>query len=157
MAMLYAFVTGLADLVTGLAMQTGYRISEVFDAPFLSRSPRDFWSRRWNLFVHRFAVRNVYVPLGGRERPGLAIAIVFLLSGLMHEYLVVACGRGLGSYTGYSLAFFVLQGTGVAVHARWGRGRMPRGLAIALHFLWMLATSPLFFLPLDEAAGFSTW
>jgi hypothetical protein len=156
MLLLWSLITGIGDAVTGVAMQTGYWFDEVFERPLLSRSPRDFWSRRWNRFVHGFARRNVYVPLGGRERPIAAVLTVFVLSGLMHEWLVVACGRGFGSYTGLTFAFFVVHGVAVLAEARFGRA-FPRALAIVGFYGFMFVTSPLFFLPLDEAIGFSRW
>src|SRR5690606_20388118 len=89
--MLYAALSGLADVVTGLAMQSGIGFAEVFDAPPLARSPRDFWSRRWNLYIHDLAYRHVFPRWGGIRHPLRATLGVFVVSGLMHEYVVWAC------------------------------------------------------------------
>lgn len=47
-----------------------------------------FW-RTWNMPVHRWAVRHVYIPIieHGYSR-GIASLAVFLISALFHEYLV---------------------------------------------------------------------
>lgn len=48
----------------------------------------DFW-RSWNLPIHRWAVRHLYLPMiGQRWSRKLAAGAVFLLSALFHEYLV---------------------------------------------------------------------
>jgi len=48
----------------------------------------DFW-RQWNLPIHRWAVRHLYIPMI-KHRSGrvMALGSVFLLSALFHEYLV---------------------------------------------------------------------
>jgi hypothetical protein len=152
-------VSAITDAVSGLGMLAGVHIAENFDAPPLARSPREFWARRWNLLVHGFAMRYVFVPVRGRRRPLLATMIVFVGSGLMHELFVVsALGHG-GTYPGWMLAFFVVQGAAVVAQMQWDRARrrrrrptatMPRPVAIALHIAWMTATGPLFFAPLGE-------
>ena len=156
MALLYPFISGITDLVSGLAMQGGLFVEETFVAPAFSRSPREFWGQRWNRFISRFAFRNVFIPLGGIRHPFAATMAVFLFSGVMHEYLILVCGRGLGSYTGQSVAFFVVHGLAVAIQGR-RRGRLPRPVAAALHLGWLVWTAPLFFRPLDEAVRYSEW
>ena len=157
MLFVYALISAIADGVTGLVMTLGVRMSETFDAPFLARSPRDFWGRRWNLFVTRWAFRNVFVPAGGVRAGVRATMLVFLVSGLMHEYLVFTCGGGFGTKTGHTLAFFLLQGVGVVALGRSRRHRLPRSAAILLQLAFMIATTPLFFRPLDDALGYSRW
>jgi D-alanyl-lipoteichoic acid acyltransferase DltB (MBOAT superfamily) len=157
MLLVYALISAVADGITGLVMQTGVAMSESFDAPMLARSPREFWGRRWNLFVTRWAFRNVFVPAGGVRAAARGTLLVFLVSGLMHEYLVVTCRGGFGPYTGYTVGFFLLQGLGVLAVGRTRRPRLPRAAAIALQLVFMLATTPLFFVPLDDALGYSRW
>ncbi len=145
-------ISAIVDLVTCVPMLAGVEVEEIFDAPPLARSPRDFWGRRWNLFVHRFVARFLFRPLGGRRHPALATLGVFVCSGLMHEYFVLAALGGTGHHTGWMMGFFVIQGAGVVVEMRGRRRRtgLPRGLAIGLHTAWMTLTSPLFFGPLGE-------
>lgn len=153
-------VSGLSDLITPIGLHTGVVVDENFDAPMLARSPREFWGRRWNRFVHRFATRHLFVALGGRRRPGLATLIVFTASGLVHEIFVVLVLGHLPQRVGWMTAFFVVQGLAVVgqVAVRRRRGRkpvLPRALAVALHLLWISATAPLFFGPLGEI--FAGW
>lgn len=156
MLYLYALISAIADGLTGLLMLTGLHMSESFESPMLARSSSEFWGRRWNRFITRWAFSNVFVPAGGRRRPAAATLLVFVISGLMHEYLVVACGHGFGNYTGWMLAFFVVHGLGVMLVSRvpW---ELPRLVAVVLHTAFVMVTAPLFFLPLDDAVGYSRW
>lgn len=152
-------MSATADLVTAVIMQWGIDFEELFDTPPLADSPRDFWGQRWNLFVHRFAARFLFLPLGGRRHPARATFGVFLCSGLMHEYFIVGCTGGLGRYTGFMMAFFVLHGAGVVLQVALRRKRrhksLPRPLAVAMHVAWLTATGPLFFMPLRDV--FAGW
>lgn len=47
----------------------------------------DFW-RYWNLPIHRWAVRHLYLPMARRWGRFVAALSVFLLSAFFHEYLV---------------------------------------------------------------------
>jgi len=152
-------ISAIVDVVTGTAMLAGVHVDEIFDTPPLARSPRDFWGRRWNLFVHHFAARFVFLPLGGRRHPIVATFGVFACSGAMHEYFVFATLGGVSRYTGTMMAFFALQGVAVVgemvLRRRSRRARLPRAAAIALHIGWLTVTGPLFFAPLTEI--FAGW
>jgi diacylglycerol O-acyltransferase-1 len=53
-----------------------------------SVSIQQFW-KMWNIPVHRWAMRHVYLPLRARGwHRGLATLVVFFLSAFFHEYLV---------------------------------------------------------------------
>ena len=153
-------VSALCDFITAVGLHTGVVVDENFDAPMLARSPRDFWGRRWNRFVHRFATRHVFLLVGGRRRPGLAALAIFTASGLVHEIFVVLVLGRLPERVGWMTAFFVLHGLAtvgqLALRRRRGRGpAMPRPVAVGLHLVWISATAPLFFGPLGEI--FAGW
>lgn len=156
--MTYCGLSGLADVVTGLVMQRGIDVAEVFDAPPLARSPRDFWGRRWNLYIHEFARRHVFEAWGGRRHPLRATMGVFLASGLMHEYLVFMSLGHPPRHVGFMMLFFALQGLAVvaelALRLRTRTRPLPRPVGIVLHAAWMTATAPLFFAPLAEMFTF---
>jgi len=154
MCLLYLVFSGLADVVSGVSMQSGHWLAESFDAPMLARSPRDFWGRRWNMVVHRFAQRCLFLRVGGRRHPLRAIAIIFAASGVMHEYLIVAVRGTVPEHFGWMAAFFCLHGMAVIGEVvtertfKWPQ--LPRPLAVTLHFVWMTATAPLFLAPFGE-------
>lgn len=152
-------VSAFIDVVSGLAMQTGIAVAEAFDAPPLARSPREFWSRRWNLVVHDMVLRHVFVPLRGLRRPVRATFWVFVISGLIHEVFVLATLGRVPRHAGYMMLFFGLHGAAVMAQLAWDRGPgrrrrrhggMRRPLAVALHLGWMTLTTPLFFAPIGE-------
>jgi len=151
----YLGVSAFVDLVSGLAMQTGIPVAEGFDAPPLARSPRDFWSRRWNLVVHDMLFRHVFLPMRGLRRPLRATLAVFALSGLVHEFFVFATLGRPSRYAGFMMIFFAVHGVAVVAQLWWDRGpgrrkHMPRPLAIVLHLAWFTLTAPLFFAPIGE-------
>ena len=64
----------------------GYYTKPIFLNPmFTSRSPTEFWGRKWNLLIHRTLKHAVFLP----ARPVLgvttAVALTFAASGLLHE------------------------------------------------------------------------
>jgi len=164
---IYTLLSGAVDLVSGFAMQSGIHVRENFNRPIFSRSPREFWSLRWNLYVRGFAYRNIFLPSGGTRHPAASVMFVFLVSGLMHEYLLIACAGRWSPFAGWTLLYFLGHGGAVVLQAAL-EARRPRAsrretptlrtaLAISLHILWMIASGPLFFIPLDEATQFSSW
>jgi len=58
---------------------------DVFNYPFLSSSPREFWGKRWNLVTQKYIMKILYLPLGGRNNKTLAIIFVYVFVGAMHE------------------------------------------------------------------------
>lgn len=150
---IYFIVSGLADLVTGLTSLLGFVTDEVFGAPFVARSPADFWGQRWNLFVSGFLRRFVFVPLARGGHVYRGAAAVFLVSGLAHEYFVfVSVERGAYE-PGYMLSFFALQGAAVMGGA-WWRAHLrpvrfsPAGVKVVAHLVWLAVTAPLFIWPI---------
>ncbi len=146
----YLATSGICDLLAGLAMAiSGHGAAEMFDSPLLATSPRDFWGRRWNLMFRNSAHRLLFTPLGGAQRPVLAVTAVFAWSAVVHEYLVVA---SLGTTSGQMSAFFGLHCMATLVQGHWARRRgtirLARPIAVALHLAWFGGTAPLFFDPL---------
>ena len=154
---LYVLFSGLWDLIAGSLSSLGIAVSPMFDAPPLARNPRDFWGRRWNLWFTQSAHRLIFVPLGGRSRPLLAVSGVFIVSALLHEVII---GLGLQTVDGRMLVFFGLHGVATVAFTlfdhRWPKP-WPRPLAISLHFVWFLSTASWFMSPADDATGMSSW
>jgi len=153
----YITFSGLWDLIAGTAALMGISISPMFDAPPIARNPREFWGRRWNLWFTKSAHRLIFVPLGGRNRPLLAVSAVFVVSALLHEAIVML---GLKAFDGRMLVFFSIHGLATIgftlLKQRWPTP-WPRPIAVSLHFLWMVATTPLFMGPADDMMAISGW
>lgn len=105
---LYADFSGGIDIALGVSRMLGVRLSENFNAPFLSQSVREFW-RRWHITLGAWLREYIYIPLGGSRkgklRKALNCIVTFLVSGLWHGLhyllwgllngLLVACGDRL--------------------------------------------------------------
>lgn len=147
--------TGATDLVSALPMLRGVAVAEIFRTPMFARSPRDFWNNRWNLYVRRWIRRNLFVAIGGRRSVARAVVITFVLSGVMHEYLVAAASGTVPDRVGWMTAFFAVHGLAVlgemTLMRRFGRRPwLSRPAATLAHLVWLSATAPLFFGPLGE-------
>lgn len=150
MLQFYFFATAIGDLVSVLALLAGCEIDEIFVDPYLACSPADFWSRRWNRYIARFGARYIFFPW---RKLGMVWAslLVFVASGVMHEYIVLAI-FGDDARLGYMSAFFLVQWLGVTAQHLWlrvtrGQVHLRNGLAIALHLIWFVPTTVLFFEP----------
>ncbi len=142
-------VTALADVLIGLFQLLGATESEVFDWPLLSTSPREFWGKRWNRFINRFALSHVALPLRGKLPAGGVVMIVFCASGLFHEYFAWGAS-GRKTALGLMMVFFLLQAAIVLLGLRFPPPRaLPRAVRNALTAVWMTLTAPLFFRPLQ--------
>ncbi len=81
---LYFDFSGYSDMAIGLGRVFGFRYSENFDLPYISKSITEFW-RRWHISLSSFFRDYVYIPLGGKKRrQALNMLVVWLLTGLWH-------------------------------------------------------------------------
>lgn len=84
---IYCDFSGYSDIAIGCAKLFGIEIMKNFDAPYFSKSPKEFW-RKWHISLSTWFRDYVYIPLGG-NRKGLSkmqwnLMITFLISGLWH-------------------------------------------------------------------------
>lgn len=97
---LYSDFSGGMDIVLGISRMLGLRLSENFDAPYLSQSFQEFW-RRWHITLGAWLKDYVYIPLGGNRkgkfRQTLNLIATFLVSGIWHgiEYLLWGVINGI--------------------------------------------------------------
>src|SRR5690606_15040383 len=91
-------LTATSDLLSGTALLLGFQIDTLFDAPLRSVSPRDFWSRRWNRFISRFALKHVAQKMRRRVTELGLIASVFFVSGIFHEYFAWSVGGSAAAH-----------------------------------------------------------
>ena len=97
---LYSDFSGGMDMVLGGSEMLGIRLSENFDAPFLSETFREFW-RRWHMTLGGWLREYVYIPLGGNRkgkvRKILNTLVTFLVSGAWHgvEYILWGLFNGI--------------------------------------------------------------
>ncbi len=145
---IYLLAGGSNNLLVATFALAGYRITDGFRYPILARSILDFWSR-YNVCIHRWLKHHIFEPIGHRRRkPVLGILAVFLFSGLAHDYLFLPVTYEL---LGWQLAFFSLHGLGaiggfalVRAYRRIVGSSVPKTLAVAATFGFVLATAPIF-------------
>ena len=80
----------------------------------LGRTPADSW-RRYNRGASQFFHQDIFRPNSGIRAPVRATLLIFFLIGLLHAYLVWAI---VGCWTGYVLAFFMVNGLAVVATFR---------------------------------------
>jgi len=84
---IYCDFAGYSTIAMGASQIMGIRLSENFDAPYLSTSVSEFW-RRWHISLTSWFKDYLYIPLGGSRkgtlRKHINKMIVFIVSGLWH-------------------------------------------------------------------------
>lgn len=95
---IYCDFAGYSTIAMGAAQILGIKLTENFDAPYISVSVADFW-RRWHISLTSWFRDYLYIPLGGSRkgtvRKYINKMIVFLVSGLWHgaSFSFVVWGR----------------------------------------------------------------
>jgi len=85
----------------------GVQARPLMNKPLWSDSLSEFWGKRWNTAFRDITYRFLFQPLTRRMSPQWAVAIGFLLSGLIHDLVIsVPSGGGYGGPT----VFFIVQG-----------------------------------------------
>jgi D-alanyl-lipoteichoic acid acyltransferase DltB (MBOAT superfamily) len=84
---IHADFSGYSDVAIGSAALFGYELPENFEAPYLSRNLREFWTR-WHMTLSSWLRDYLYKPLGGsRGAPWKTyrnLMVTMLLGGLWH-------------------------------------------------------------------------
>ena len=84
---IYFDFSGYSDMAIGLGKIFGFKFSENFNYPYISKSITEFW-RRWHISLSSWFKEYVYIPLGGnrkgKARQILNISIVWALTGVWH-------------------------------------------------------------------------
>ncbi len=114
---------GYSLMATGLARGFGFVLPRNFAAPYAATGFSEFW-RRWHISLSSWLRDYLFIPLGGSYRkPARNLMITMLLGGLWHgtSWNFVLWGGAHG-------ALLVAQR---GWRARFPRGSMPRGLAVA--------------------------
>jgi len=135
---------GTFQIVSLLWQSIGVKAEPIMSAPLRSTSLREFWGKRWNLGFRQLAHELIFRPLHRTLGAGAAGFLVFVASGLIHDFVISLPARG-----GYGLPtlYFLLQGAGVTVERsrfgkRLGLGHGMRGWCFMAVFL----TVPIFWL-----------
>ncbi|XP_022976363.1 probable long-chain-alcohol O-fatty-acyltransferase 3 [Cucurbita maxima] len=130
----------------------GVEVRRPFDEPYLATSLQNFWGRRWNQSVSETLHTAVYQPV--RYEIGvprwMAVVVVFVVSGLMHELLLYYIIRAIPTWE--ITWFFVAHGLCVAVEielkrALGKRWRIHWAVSRPLTIAFLVATIHWLFFP----------
>lgn len=106
---------GVIHVLALVFQSLGRPVVPIMQAPLLSTSVSEFWSKRWNLAFRDYAHRTIFIPLAKWIGPRRAFIGVFAFSGLVHEAAISIPARG---GFGLPLAFFALQLIAVQLERR---------------------------------------
>lgn len=149
LAIFYAFICSgtlmfdLQAIVVRLVTRNKYSVIEFNNSPFLSKSLREFWGRRYNRLVSTLLKQSIFEPV--RRLPhcsaNTAAVASFVASGLLHGHVAVAA-MGASSPLP-SFMFFVLHGLACCVETICPFA-VPKPIGIILTHAFLLATAPLY-------------
>lgn len=84
---IYCDFYGYSTIARGSALLLGIWLMDNFDAPYFSKSVKEFW-RRWHVSLSGWFRDYLYIPLGGNRkgefRKQCNLLLVFGISGLWH-------------------------------------------------------------------------
>jgi hypothetical protein len=132
---------GLFHVLSLFSRRAGVDARPIMNSPILSTALGEFWGRRWNLAFRDLAHVYIFRPLVGRCGVGWATMVAFIVSGLIHDFVIsVPAGADFGRPT----AYFAVQGLGL-LRERSRPGRrigLGSGL-IGWLFCMIVTTAPL--------------
>jgi hypothetical protein len=101
---------GLFHLIALCWQCAGVNATPIMREPFHSESLGELWGKRWNLGFRQLSHTLVFHPLRKRIGGAWATLAAFLVSGLIHDFVISFPARA-----GYGLptAYFLIQGLGV--------------------------------------------
>ncbi len=84
---IYCDFYGYSTIARGTALTMGIKLMDNFNAPYYSKSIKEFW-RRWHISLSTWFRDYLYIPLGGNRngiiRKYVNLMVVFAISGLWH-------------------------------------------------------------------------
>jgi D-alanyl-lipoteichoic acid acyltransferase DltB (MBOAT superfamily) len=141
----------LAVANRALLRAVGIESLAVQDAPWRSRTVAELWNRRWNRAVGAWLRRFCYAPLARRGHVGLGMLAAFAASAWIHFWPVLVA---VGLVPALAMAgFFFAQALLIVIETKLAVARWPAWAGHAWTVTAMLATSPLFCVPMLLVLG----
>ena len=136
---------GFFRLLAAFWRARGFDVAPPFDAPLLSTSLGEFWSRRWNRAFSDMTALIVYRPVSRWLGTGAGLTAAFVFSGVLHELAISVPARGgYGGPLAYFLLHAVVVGAERTLQAR-ARFKWPLAGARAWTAFWLVAPLPILF------------
>jgi len=148
----YLFIDAILQIDAACVMWlTNWYIPPMFDYPYLSQSPREFWGRRWNMMIHRFVHKHFFLPMKKAGLPSfLPVICIGLFTSILHEYLVIFSAMSFESFGQMSLFFLIHVVASIVQVILFKSGIWKfvpmtySAINITLHSLWFTMTAHLF-------------
>ena len=135
---------GLFHLLSLGWQASGVSAKPLMNWPIRARSVSEFWGQRWNTAFRDLTHRFLFRPLTARYGAKVALAVGFLLSGLIHD-LVISLPAGAG-YGGPTIFFLVQAGAIFVERSDAGHGLgLGRGVP-GWAFTMLVLVGPIFLL-----------
>lgn len=81
---IYFDFSGYSDMAIGLGAMFGFKFTENFNYPYISKSVTEFW-RRWHISLGSWFRDYIYIPMGGNKyHQYFNLFIVWMFTGLWH-------------------------------------------------------------------------
>jgi Na+-transporting NADH:ubiquinone oxidoreductase subunit NqrB len=158
----YFMISGTIDIHSAIiGALFGVYIPDFCDAPLRSTSPRDFWSRRWNLLFRHVMHKSIFTELRRKGyNPIIGALLVCFASALLHEYMVwISCD----GKPGWMTLFFVIHTTATIFETLLAKtldpymAHVPNIVKTAMFAMLMAMTAPLFMEPAQQCIPFMRW
>jgi hypothetical protein len=111
-ALVFVLHFGVFHLLSCGWRRLGVDACPLMNWPVRATSLREFWGRRWNRAFRDLAHRHLFIPLCRTCGASAAMALAFLVSGMVHDLVIsLPAGGGYGGPT----AYFAIQAAGLTV------------------------------------------
>ncbi|KAI8978143.1 hypothetical protein BDB01DRAFT_837580 [Pilobolus umbonatus] len=176
----FYLLTGILDVFFGLEQCVlGIQTVTSMHRPYFASGPRNFWGRRWNMYVTYFIHSQIFAfkpkaehkksdDVKDQKKPvkqsnAVKGFLSYVISGVLHEIIVISALRKV---TFEITAFFIIQGIGAFIEInlkkKVGMKGEPIGIirvfCVVLNLIFMITTARLFTAPFlrEEFFGYNS-
>jgi len=136
----FVWLTGEAagSVVRLLYLPTGRLVPLVHDHALAARSIAGFWGQGWNVWFSDWFRQMIFRPW--HRMPVQAVVVVFLISGLMHEFVLNFTLWLITNHApfGSMMIYFGLQALGILAERKW----FSKGTPMNRCFVWLVVLGP---------------
>jgi len=91
-----------------LVLTCSMDVPPIHNRPILSKTLKEFWSKRWNVVIQTLLATNIFFPLAKRGYRNLGLFATFFVSGFFHIYPLLMLGLSWWS-TLSMFTFFIIH------------------------------------------------
>jgi hypothetical protein len=137
-----SYMTDMQAALVRIITGDRYTLQSLTYFPFLSRSVREFWGRRYNRLVGTVLKESIFEPLSSYIPSRTIVALItFIVSGLLHVHIVFIVFNDTSSALP-TFAFFLLQGIACCIET-YTKIQLPQPLGSLVTHTFLLITAPM--------------